>query len=40
MMEISEATENCWITGMYTDDCDCEFCEHKHECSASNEEDD
>lgn len=25
--------EFCWLTGNYTDDCDCEFCEHKQECS-------
>ena len=23
----------CWSTGNYTDECDCEFCSHKHECS-------
>lgn len=26
-------TERCWETGNYTDDCNCEFCSHKHECS-------
>ena len=26
-------TEKCWQTGIYTDDCECEFCEHKFECS-------
>lgn len=26
-------TELCWQTGNYTDDCECEFCEHKEECS-------
>ncbi len=26
-------TDLCWKTGVYTDDCDCEFCDHKHECS-------
>lgn len=23
----------CWTTGNYTDNCICEFCEHKFECS-------
>lgn len=27
------ANDNCWYTGNYTDDCDCEFCSHKNECS-------
>lgn len=26
-------TEICWETGKYTDECDCELCDHKHECS-------
>lgn len=26
-------TELCWLTGNYTDDCICEFCYHKCECS-------
>ena len=30
---ISNCNENCWYTGNYTDECDCEFCSHKHECS-------
>jgi len=25
-------TDYCWLTGNYQD-CDCEFCEHKAECS-------
>ena len=25
--------DNCWNTGNYTDDCDCELCSHKYECS-------
>ena len=31
----------CWLTGNYTDDCICEFCSHKWECSGydCNEED-
>lgn len=28
-----DATELCWQTGNYTDDCDCEVCEHNYECS-------
>ena len=27
------ANDNCWYTGNYTDDCECEFCSHKWECS-------
>ena len=30
---LEHPTEKCWRTGNYTDDCDCEFCNHKHECS-------
>ena len=26
-------TDICWQTGNYTDECDCEFCSHKQECS-------
>ena len=33
-------TEKCWQTGIYTDDCECEFCEHKYECSGYEDEDD
>lgn len=33
-------TEICWLTGNYTDDCICEFCEHKNECSGYEENDD
>lgn len=33
MSDISNCNENCWYTGNYTDNCDCEFCSHKHECS-------
>ena len=25
--------EMCWLTGEYTDGCDCELCSHKSECS-------
>ncbi len=30
--------EVCWETGIYDDDCDCESCYHKHECSGYKEE--
>lgn len=35
-------TEQCWLTGNYTDDCECEFCAHKSECGGynNNDEDD
>lgn len=32
-------TEKCWLTGVYTDDCECEFCRHKSECSGYQDED-
>lgn len=32
-------TEKCWQTGIYTDDCECEFCEHKFECSGYESDD-
>ena len=25
--------EKCWETGNYTDDCNCNLCPHKDECS-------
>ena len=28
-----EMTEQCWETGEYKDDCDCEMCDHRFECS-------
>ncbi len=28
-----DATDRCWETGTYTDECICEMCEHKNECS-------
>ena len=31
-------TEKCWMTGNFTDDCNCDFCEHKIECSGFNNE--
>lgn len=33
-------TELCWLTGNYTDDCVCEFCGHKGECSGYEDHDD
>lgn len=35
-------TDLCWQTGHYSDDCDCELCDHKNECSGydNNDEDD
>lgn len=32
-------TELCWQTGNYTDECCCEFCEHRDECSGSEDKD-
>ena len=31
--DCENACEHCWRTGVYSDDCECEFCSHKHECS-------
>lgn len=30
---VEQNNDLCWSTGNYTDECDCEFCSHKHECS-------
>ena len=35
-----DPNENCWYTGDYTDECDCELCSHKHECSGYDNHDD
>ena len=35
-----EQTEHCWATGEYSDECDCEMCEHKFECSGYEGDDD
>ena len=35
-----EAMDFCWETGTYTDDCICEVCEHRHECSGFNDHED
>ncbi len=32
-------TDKCWETGEYTDDCICDFCDHKYECSGYDHED-
>lgn len=31
-------TDVCWETGNYTDDCICELCDHKDECSGYEED--
>ncbi len=28
-----DPNELCWSKGNYTDECDCELCSHKNECS-------
>ncbi len=33
-------TDLCWKTGVYTDGCICDFCEHKEECSGYEDDDD
>lgn len=33
-------TDLCWETGNYTDACECEFCDHKNECSGYEDEED
>lgn len=35
-----DATERCWETGEYTDDCICELCDHKDGCSGYEDDDD
>lgn len=35
-----EPNEICWETGMYDDDCCCDICDHRHECSASGYDED
>jgi len=37
--EIFKADEKCWETGIYQNECDCYFCEHKEECSGSDADD-
>lgn len=36
----TNATEICWKTGAYSDDCICDECMHREECSASNVDND
>ncbi len=31
--------ERCWVTGIYSDDCFCDFCSHKEECSGYENDD-
>lgn len=33
-------TDKCWENGEYTDDYNCEFCDHKEECSGADLDDD
>lgn len=33
-------TDLCWKTGVYTDACICDFCEHKEGCSGYEDDDD
>mgnify|MGYP004458425557 FL=1 len=40
IIESKYPTDHCWQTGNYTDDCECEFCEHKEECSGYEKDDD
>lgn len=35
-----DPTELCWQTGNYTDNCDCELCDHQGECSGCENNDD
>lgn len=30
----------CYATGNYTDDCVCEICDHRFECSGYNDDED
>ena len=39
-IDLMDATEKCWITGDYSDDCICEFCDHKYECSGYEDDED
>lgn len=42
MMEVTimYPTELCWLTGSFEDNCECEFCEHKYECSGYEDDED
>ena len=39
MYEANNSNEKCWETGVYSGDCDCSTCDHSHECSGSNTDD-
>ena len=32
------ASDRCWETGEWTDECMCEFCSHKDECSGAEDD--
>ena len=34
------SNELCWESGEFNDNCDCECCEHKSECSGYEDHDD
>lgn len=36
----NDLSELCWQTGNYTDNCECEFCNHKEECSRYEDDED
>ena len=40
MQTVDEFNENCWTNGTYNDNCFCEVCEHRYECSGSDADDD
>ena len=31
--KVGRDMSKCWATGNYTDECDCEVCDHRFECS-------
>ena len=33
-------SDRCWATGCYTDDCICEICDHRFECSGYDDHED
>ena len=35
-----DQNERCWETGQFTDDCDCELCDHNFECSGYEDSED
>lgn len=37
---MSNSSDLCWLTGVYTDDCICDFCDHRFECSGYDSSDD